>query len=526
MLVATSTRHRRSTMTLDADTPELLRLADLDISTQIARLVPEEVARRHLLVPIRLHDGSLEVAMQTPHDLDAIEEVRNLTGMPVRSVAANPHEIEEVIRQSFGLEHEARQTVVDLRMENMRLAPEEEAESGDADVHDETAAPVVRLLSSILGGAIEGRASDIHLDPQRAETIVRFRTDGVLHQVMTIPSHVQQAAVSRIKLLANLDIAERRRPQDGHLYHTHRERKVDLRVSTLLGTSGEKIVMRVLDETSQTLDLGDLGLIGQDREDVEHLLAMPFGMFLITGPTGSGKTTTLYSLLNRLEPQTSSVITLEDPVEYQLAHVHQVQVGVPQELTFARGLRTILRQDPDVIMVGEIRDHETAEIAIQSAQTGHLLLSTLHTNDAASALTRLVEMGVPPYMVTSALGGVVAQRLVRTICPDCAESRAANPEELEFMGERAGDLDTVSEGRGCSFCRNTGYRGRAGIYEILRVTEAIAGALVGGARASEIAQLAVADGMRTLARSATTSITSGKTTVREIKRVLGAMAKA
>ena len=511
----------------DRGGPETLRLAEVEVEAQIARLVPEEVARRRLLVPVRLHGGNLEVAMAAPSDLEAIEEVRYLTGFPVRALAGSLPEIEEVIRRSFGLEHEARQTVVDLRFESLRQSPGIDGPGGaGAASGDDEEAPMARLLSSILGGAIEGRASDIHIEPQRTETLVRYRTDGVLHEVMTVPSQVQQALVSRIKLLANLDIAEHRRPQDGHLSFAHRGRAVDLRISTLLGTCGEKIVLRVLDEGSLAFDLGDLGLAGRDLALAEELLAMPFGMVLSTGPTGSGKTTTLYALLRRLEPAVRNIITLEDPVEYRLHQVHQVQVGVPSEVTFARGLRAILRQDPEVIMVGEIRDQETAEIAIQSAQTGHLLLSTLHTNDASGALTRLVDMGVPPFMVASALGGVIAQRLIRTVCPDCMVEHPATERELAFLGDHGRPRLVLRHGTGCSFCRGTGYRGRTGIFEILKTTEPIVEALVRGASAGEIRTRGLAEGMTTLEQGAAAAVLAGRSTVEEVRRVLGVAARA
>jgi len=380
----------------------------------------------------------------------------------------------------------------------------------------------MRLVDSIVQGAISGNASDIHVEPQERHVRVRYRVDGVLYEMMDIPKRLQPAVISRIKIMAGMNIAERRVPQDGRISVGTNRHTYDLPVSTLLTVFGEKIVMRILDKSSVLLQLEDLGFLPEQQTLVEHLITKPYGILLSTGPTGSGKTTTLYTALNRVNTGDNNIVTIEDPVEYQLAGINQSQVNVAANITFARGLRAILRQDPDVIMVGEIRDRETAEIAVQSALTGHLVFSSLHTNDAASALPRLLDMGVEPFLIASSVIGVIAQRLVRVVCRNCKVSYQPEERVLEELGVPEEDRPHARfvRGTGCPVCSNRGYRGRTGVFEVLRMSDSTKRMVLDKRSTLEIRDRAVADGMLLMQQTGLRKLLDGTTTPEEVMRVI------
>jgi general secretion pathway protein E len=378
-------------------------------------------------------------------------------------------------------------------------------------------APIIRLVNVILTQALRRRASDVHIEPYMKETKVRFRLDGILYEVFSLPRRFHPHVVSRIKVMTNRDIAEKRVPQDGRMKIKVANKEVDIRVSIIPMTFGERIVLRLLDKTVSLLGMGEMGLDGDHLKKLERLINKNSGIFLVTGPTGSGKTTTLYAALNRINTSGKNIVTIEDPVEYELKGVGQIQVNPKTELTFARGLRSILRHDPDIIMVGEIRDLETVEIAIQASLTGHMVFSTLHTNDAATALTRLVDMGAEPFLIASSLLAVLAQRLVRTICPSCRESFHPDPATLSELNLPADHV--LYRGKGCATCFRSGYSGRTGIFELLLMDQDIRRLLTSGADAVTVKQAAVQNGMRTLYEDGVRKVVSGITTLREVMRV-------
>ncbi|MDR7489743.1 MAG: GspE/PulE family protein, partial [Armatimonadota bacterium] len=381
-------------------------------------------------------------------------------------------------------------------------------------------APVVRLVNMIIEDAVRERASDIHIEPQRSGLLVRYRIDGVLHDVMKPPLNLKSPLISRVKIMADMDIAERRKPQDGRIHLRTAGRAIDLRVSTLPTVYGEKVVMRILDQSTPLIGLSHLGFHSETLSQWEAAVNKPYGMILVTGPTGSGKSTTLYGTLNTLNTLEKNIVTVEDPVEYQLPRINQVQVNPKAGLTFATGLRSILRQDPDIIMVGEIRDRETAEIAVQAALTGHLVLSTLHTNDAASAVSRLVDMGIEPFLVSSSVIAILAQRLARQICSDCKTGYSPPPDALKRLGLDTAEGVTLYRGAGCEACRHTGYKGRIGVFELLVVTDSLRELIVRRAPAAELKAQAVREGMRTLRDDGLEKVLSGVSTIDEILRVV------
>jgi general secretion pathway protein E len=471
----------------------------------------------HRFIPVRFEDGAVVVAAAESPAPDVLGEIATVFERPVRVVEAPLAEIERAIERVYG----ATSVSVDEAVEGLRDGDfelvAEGAESAD-DLQDlANQAPVIRLVNLILLDALEKRASDVHLDAMPDAMRVRYRVDGVLHEVSTSPKRHQAAVVSRIKVMANLNIAERRLPQDGRIRLRMAEREVDLRVSTIPTVHGETVVLRILDRSAARIGLEHLGMSAGDLERFARLVARPHGILLVTGPTGSGKTTTLYTALSRLNTGERKILTVEDPVEYQLPGVSQVEVHPRIGLTFAAALRSMLRQDPDVIMVGEIRDRETAEIAVQAALTGHLVLSTLHTNDAPSAVTRLLDMGVEDYLVAATVEGIVAQRLVRRVCPDCAAPHRPDAELLARVG--LGAQSTLRTGTGCEKCDGTGYRGRLGIYEILMLSDRTRGLIVGRAPLDELRAAARADGMLTLRMDGTAKALQGETTLEEVLRV-------
>jgi type IV pilus assembly protein PilB len=493
-----------------------LDLGVFSVDMGAANLVTTAAAKRYQAVPVSFVDKrTLLVAMTDPSNVLAVDDIAIMTGYEVRVAVAAPDDIVALISRLDRLEDVVAAGEV----------AESEAESQGAEVVDlrETAddAPVIKLVNQIVAQAVEQGASDVHLSPDGKETRVRFRVDGVLHDVTTVPRRMGPGVVSRVKIMAELDISERRVPQDGRVGLTVDGRHVDLRVVTLPSVHGESIVMRILDKDSVVMKLEKLGMGDADRESFEHAIHQTHGAVLVTGPTGSGKSTSLYAALQVLNTPEKNIITVEDPVEYQVEGITQVQVSPKAGLTFATGLRAMVRADPDVIMVGEIRDKETAQIAVESALTGHLVLSTLHTNDAPSAITRLVEMGIEPFLVASALDCVLAQRLVRTLCSHCKQRTIISAEVLRQNGYKAlVDLEAY-EPNGCRRCSGSGYRGRAGIYEVMSVTPEIRRLALERRGAEDLNEAAVQQGMRRLRDDGLEKVRQGRTSIAELARVLG-----
>jgi len=490
-------------------------LSEHKIDRQVANMLPEEVVRRLNMLPIRIEVDQLYTATIMPLNLPGMDEIRMLTGLRVKPVIVPEKDLNHAIDEQFSIRQTAKQAIVDMRLQELATP---EAEAQEEALHIEEA-PVVALVNSIVRGAVNDHASDIHLEPQYPEMRVRYRINGILHDIMTIPKHTEASIISRIKLLADMDITERRKSQDGHISIDIEDRQIDLRISTVLTINGEKIVMRILDKGTMLIELDQLGLSSEQAETFKSFIAHPHRMVLVTGPTGSGKTTTLYAILKQLDVITRNIITVENPVEYQMPNINQIQVNPYTGLTFATALRTIVRQDPDVIMIGEIRDSETADIAIQSALTGHLVLSTLHTNDAVGAVVRLLDMGIQPFFTASAVVGVIAQRLVRTICPECKEFYRPSSAELQMLDLPDDIGDVIARGKGCNFCFDTGYRGRRGIYEILRIDEDIRELILAQAPASEINRAALAKGMKSLREMGREQVLRGISTIEEVQRV-------
>lgn len=495
-------------------------LSEVNIHPQVARIIPEEIARRYVCIPVKIERNWLYVAMSPPISLKTVEEIKLQTGLRIRPLIATKTEILRAINHYFSIEQATKQAIIDMRFHELMPGEEEEEDLETQLRIGED--PVIELVDSIISGAINAGASDIHFDPQYPEMRVRYRVDGVLHDVTIIPRYVEPAVVSRVKVMADMDIAERRHPQDGHISIEKDGKQLDIRVSTIMTINGEKVVMRILDKEALKIELEEIGLSDKDEETVKELISRPHGMILVTGPTGSGKTTTLYSILRRFDSKAMNIITIEDPVEYRLEGINQIQVNPHIGLGFATILRTILRQDPDVIMVGEIRDSETADIAIQAALTGHQVLSTVHTNDAPSAVVRLTDMGIQPFLIAASVVGVISQRLVRVICSECKEQYTPSPDELTSLGlpsRKAADIK-LYRGRGCKFCFHTGYKGRTGIFEVMVVGDEIRRLIVEKAPTDEIRKAAVKSGMTTLRQDAVLKVLNGITTVEEINRVI------
>lgn len=476
--------------------------------------LPLAFARGHLVLPLRERDGKLLVVAGNPADLAAIDEVRGVYGLPLEMVAAPEKAVLEAVNRLYGrLGSTAQEVVEELVGEDLSVIATELSEPKDLlDLTDE--APVIRLLNSILSEAVKERASDIHIEPYERELEVRFRIDGILYRKLSPPKVVQEALVSRVKIMAGLNIAEKRLPQDGRIRVIVAGRDVDIRVSIIPTFFGERTVLRLLDKQKGIISLSAIGMSENGVAAMERLLERTSGIILVTGPTGSGKSTTLYAALNRLNSSEKNIITIEDPIEYQIKGIGQIQVNAKIDLTFAQGLRAILRQDPDIVMVGEIRDAETAEIAMQASLTGHLVLSTLHTNDSATAIARLVDMGIEPFMVASSLSAVLAQRLVRRICPHCREPYTP---EREYAGITL--PSTLYRGRGCEKCYGLGTWGRVGIYELLPVDGEICSMIIRREPAGTIKEYAISRGMRTLREDGLAKAAAGITTIEEVLRV-------
>ncbi|MBR0567253.1 type II secretion system ATPase GspE [Azoarcus sp. L1K30] len=472
-----------------------------------------EFLRSHLALPVRVADGQLETAMAVPQDAFVLKALRLATGLEIRPMLALETDIEKALAQAF-----------DNAEDDDDGTASDEAEAGDFVEHLRdlaSEAPVIRLVNTIIGRVTDLRASDIHLEPFEDGLHVRYRVDGVIHSDESAPARLTAAVISRVKLLAHLDIAERRLPQDGRIKVRVKGRELDLRVSTVPTVHGESVVMRVLDRASVRFSLEEMGFERETLARFNELLARPHGIVLVTGPTGSGKTTTLYAALSKLDAETLKILTVEDPVEYQLEGVNQIHVHPQIGLTFASALRSILRQDPDIIMIGEMRDGETAQIAVQSALTGHLVLSTLHTNTAAGAVVRLQDMGVERYLITSSVNGVLAQRLVRRLCDHCKAPEELTPEVLQRTGlDQFCTKDSVIHvARGCPQCRGSGYRGRVGIHELFVLDESMHRAIINGADATELHAVARKAGMVTLYEDGLRKVAAGVTSLEEVMRV-------
>ncbi|MGA1796452.1 MAG: GspE/PulE family protein [bacterium] len=498
--------------------PSRLSLVDPDL----ARIIPEHVARKHLAIPLKKLAASLMVVMADPFDLLAIDDIQRVAGMDVQPAISSGKDIETAITQIFTPRDEIKILEVLKDLQSTHLEVEERREEEGLDLESVRQqveeAPIVKLVDYIISNAITRAASDVHIEPREDHVLVRYRIDGVLYEVISPPKNLQMAIISRIKILSNLDIAERRLPQDGRFTIRFNNREIDLRVSCVPTIFGEKIVLRLLEKTAFNFQLEELGLDTAQLEIFKRYMYMPYGMILLTGPTGSGKSTTLYAMLSRIRSPEKNIITIEDPVEYQINGINQIQANFKTGFTFATGLRAILRQDPDTIMVGEIRDLETAEISIRSALTGHLVFSTLHTNDAVGTVVRLINMGIEPFLVCNSLTLAVAQRLVRRICPQCREAYTPSPALLDSLGLKIDLSEEIIfyQGKGCAACNQTGYKGRVGIFEIMVMSQEIRNLILQGALPNVIKRKALESGMTTLLESGLRKVIQGVTSIDEV----------
>ena len=483
-----------------------------EINQSVVSILPESIVRKYKLIPIDKRDNKLIVAMADPLNFFAVDDIKLYTKMELESVLATSTDITKLIDRYYTGSN-TRKVLEEFTGEGMFDVDQEDVE--DAEV---ASAPIVRLINSLFDQAIRSKASDIHIEPYADEIRVRFRIDGDLREITALPRSNLSAIVTRIKIIGKMNIAEKRIPQDGRVETKINDREIDMRISSLPTVYGEKIVIRLLDKTSFNFTKEGLGLSEHNLKLFNDILKSPYGMLLVTGPTGSGKTTTLYTVLRELNRIEKNIITVEDPVEYKLGGINQVQVNTKSGLTFASGLRSILRQDPDIVMVGEIRDGETAQIAVRAAITGHLVLSTLHTNDSPSTIARLIDMGIEPYIVSSAVVGIVSQRLVKTLCPKCKEPYEASYSQLKMLGLDENQSLVLHKPVGCNNC-NAGYSGRAAVHEIMPVNEEIRKLIDIGAATDKIREIALEQGMTTLFQSAFALAKLGKTSFEEVMRV-------
>ncbi|MCG2774334.1 MAG: type II secretion system ATPase GspE [Desulfobacterales bacterium] len=492
-----------------------------DLNTEFTAKVPIQFLKKYKMVPVVVPNGAF-IATNDPLLFQPLDDLRLLLGLDGIKVVLTPYSaILSTINFAYDMSsYSAEQVIQDMHEEDTDLIISEIEETGDL-LEDMSDAPIIKLVNLMLSQAVKARASDIHIEPSQSRIKIRYRVDGVLYDRLSPPKHIQSTLTSRIKIMAKMNIAEKRLPQDGRIEIRIADKNIDIRVSTIPTSFGERVVMRLLDKTNVLLKVSALGMPENRLKEFDALIRSAHGIMLVTGPTGSGKTTTLYAALSTINRSDINIITIEDPVEYQIEGIGQIQVNPKIELTFAKGLRSIVRQDPDVILVGEIRDLETAEIAIQSALTGHLVFSTLHTNDASSAVTRLIDMGIESFLVTSSVLAILAQRLVRTVCADCREEYTPDKESLQSIGI---DPDMAEgrrfyRGKGCPSCLNTGYLGRTGIFELMMLDDRIKNLILKTSDANAIKHRAVEQGMITLRQDGAQKVLNGITTIEEIFRV-------
>ncbi|HEX9666101.1 MAG TPA: type II secretion system ATPase GspE [Thermodesulfobacteriota bacterium] len=498
--------------------PHIMKMSERDIDPELVKLLPISFAKRYKLIPLRKEGERVVVVVAPPLDLYVLDEVKSLFGCEIEPHLALSHVVMDNINKVY--ERDKEMTGDMVHHESMGI-PESELQEPKDLLEADDEAPIIRFVNSLLFQAVKEKASDIHIECFEKEVVVRFRKDGMLHKVTRVAKKLQSSVISRVKIMAELDIAEKRKPQDGRIRVKVAGRDVDVRISTVPTSHGESIVMRLLDRSSVLLSLEDLGLFGKKLETINSLIHRPHGIILVTGPTGGGKTTTLYAALERINSPDKKIITIEDPVEYQILGINQIQVNPKVNLTFANGLRSILRQDPDIVLVGEIRDRDTADIAIHASLTGHLVFSTLHTNDSASAITRLIDMGIEPFLVASSLIAVVAQRLVRILCRKCREPYTPIGDELIRIGIDRSEVPEsgLYRARGCSECLGTGYAGRSGIFEILVIDDDLRNLTLSTVDSTTIKRKAVEHGMTTLRMDGAEKVLKGQTSIDEVMRV-------
>jgi len=520
-LKAVSEEDLLKALSLQFDLSFLPTLPSEGLMIEFTEQVPIQFLKKYKMVPIVTAEKTV-LAVNDPLLFQPVDDLRLLLALDGTEVVLAPHSaIVSAINFAYDMrDTSAEQVIEGLHEEDTDLIISEIQETGDL-LDDTSDAPIIKLVNLMLSQAVKDRASDIHIEPAQNRLKIRYRVDGILYDMLSPPKHIQSALVSRIKIMAKMNIAEKRLPQDGRIEVKIGDKNIDIRVSTIPIAFGERVVLRLLDKTSILLQVSDLGMPRERLKAFDQLIHSPYGIILVTGPTGSGKTTTLYAALSTINTTDVNIITIEDPIEYQLEGVGQIQVNPKIELSFANGLRSIVRQDPDVILVGEVRDLETAEIAIQSALTGHLVFSTLHTNDSASAVTRLIDMGIEPFLVTSSVIAILAQRLVRTLCSACKEAYVPDEESLQNIGIAADMISgkTIYRGVGCSSCLKTGYRGRTGIFEMMMLTDTVKNLILRTSDANAIKRSAVAQGMVTLRQDGAAKGLAGVTTIEEVFRV-------
>ncbi len=497
-------------------------IGEIDVDPAIIDKLPITFLRKYIMVPVKVQGDIMVVAVNDPTNQEALFDISKIMEVKdIKRVLAPKQEILAAINRLVEMKEESAKDI----MEDMEEEEDEilrDLESIQDITVMETEAPIIRMVNRLMVQAYRERASDIHVEPYQSDVKVRYRVDGILHDVVTLPKRIHSAVVSRIKVMAMLNIAEKRLPQDGRIGIKLGDHSVDLRISTVPTVNGERVVMRILDKSSVLFGLEELGYYPDDLKIIEKLIKQEHGILLVTGPTGSGKTTSLYSMLSRINAPDKNILTIEDPIEYQLKGIGQIPVNTKVGLSFASGLRSIVRQDPDVILVGEIRDLETAEIAIQAALTGHLVFSTLHTNDASSAITRLIDMGIEPFLVTSSVNAIIAQRLVRKICPSCRQEYFPEDESLLDIGlskEMLSKEGYLYRGAGCKECIETGYKGRTGIYEILTMSDPIKNTILKSSDSNIIKNMAIKEGLHTLRQDGARKVEDGATTIEEVLRV-------
>ncbi len=506
---------------------ETIDLSAFVIPDEVLAELPAETARQYQVVPVMLHDDILTIAMSDPTDMETVDTLRYLLKRDVEAVIAPAKQIQKILEASYGgLEGTVDSYVGSVDTSKLEVVQTDEDEATKeamkaANANPEDDAPIIKLVSLLIYNAFKLRASDIHLEPMEKKFRIRYRIDGALREMESPPKYLQTNIISRIKIMSKMDISEKRVPQDGRIQIEVSGVGLDLRVSTIPTTHGESIVMRILDKSSIQLDIPKLGFYTDDQEKIDRIISMPDGIFLVTGPTGSGKTTSLYAFLNTINKPNRKIITVEDPVEYQLSGINQVQVNPIVQMTFSNALRAMLRQAPNIIMVGEIRDLETADIAINASLTGHLVFSTLYTNDAPSSVTRLIDMGVKPFLVASSVRAIMAQRLVRRVCKNCMEPYKPSPDEIRLLHLDKDYLDSANlvHGRGCPACGGTGYKGRMGIYEIFLITEDMQYLIYNKESSDKLRAAARQSGMRTLREDGLRKAAAGTTTVSEVLAV-------